>query len=583
MAILGLVIMGLTSGLNALAIQKLKPVFDELFKLLAQADEATKQVQMQRLLKVCLVLFGVFTAAAIGTGISSYLAAWSGQHLLRDLRRALFTRIERMPMAFFERQPAGVLISRISNDVQMLEATFSGDLANLVIGPLSGLGFLGLMAYSSWRLTLMMLIAVPTILGITKLLGTGVRRHAERAQEKIARLSGRIHEAVAGIRIVRVFGLEKAMEERFCAENEGALRERMRVFRLRAANRPATGLLSAGAVVATLILGGEEILAGRLDPSGLMTFLFLGVQAGNYLGKFSQQLLALQQSEGSAQRVLQLLESPVEPPDPPDALELPHIQGRLEFRDVCFAYEPDRPVLEDFNLTLEVGEHVALVGPSGSGKTTIANLAARLYDPDQGAVLVDGVDLRQVKRESYRAQVALVPQDTVLFGGTVRENIGFGRPDATEEEIIEAARAARAHDFIMSLPEGYDTELTDLGQNLSGGQRQRIAIARAFVRRPRILILDEATAQLDRENEAAIQESLSRLMVGCTTLIVAHRLSTIRNADRIIVLLEGRVVEEGTHDELLAAGGVYHRLYHAQAAEEATRTSEDRTAGNDDA
>jgi len=568
-AIVGLVVMAVTAGLNGLAIKQLQPVFEEIFKVLGQADAAGQEASMARLWAASVLLFAAFAAAALGAGLASYLAAWSGQFLLRDVRRVLFERVERMPMVFFERQPAGALISRLSNDVQMLETTFSGELANLIIGPLSGAVFLGLMFHTSWRLSLLMMVAVPTILCITRLLAAGVRRHAERAQEKVARLSSRIHETIAGIRVVRAFGLEQAMADLFERENAGSLRERLRVSRLRGINRPASGMLSAAAIVAALVLGGGEIMAGRVDPAGLMTFLFLAVQAGNYIGKFAQELLTLQQAEGSALRVLELLNEPLEPPDPPDAVQLTHVRGKIEFDNVRFAYDPERPVLDGFSLTIEPGEHVAIVGPSGAGKTTVANLAARFYDPQSGAIRVDGTDLRAVARLSYRLHVAFVPQDTVLFAATAKQNIAFGRQDATDDEITQAAIAAGAHDFVTALPRGYDTEFTDLGHNLSGGQRQRIAIARAFLRRPQILILDEATSALDRESEVTVQRALAHLMAGRTSIIIAHRLSTIRDADRIVVLLEGKVVEEGTHEQLLMARGVYHRLYYAQAEEEA--------------
>jgi ABC-type multidrug transport system fused ATPase/permease subunit len=302
-----------------------------------------------------------------------------------------------------------------------------------------------------------------------------------------------------------------------------------------------------------------------------MTFLFLAVQAGNYLSKFAQEILSLQQAEGSARRVLELLDEPPEPSDPDEATDIEEVKGQLVFENVTFAYQEGQPVLDGFSLTVEPGEHLAIVGPSGAGKTTVANLAARLYDPDGGRILIDGRDLKLVRRASYRRHVALVPQDTVLFAATVRENIAFGRPEASLEEVVDAAKAAGAHEFIAELPAGYETELTDLGQNLSGGQRQRIAIARALLRRPSILILDEATSALDRESEAAVQEALATLMAGRTAIIIAHRLSTIKHAYRIVVLLDGKVVEEGTHDQLLLARGVYYRLYHAQAEAEAAR------------
>jgi subfamily B ATP-binding cassette protein MsbA len=570
-ALVGLLVMTVTAGLNGLAIKQLQPVFESIFKALEDASPEDKAQHIAHLWYVSWILFAVFVAAALGGGVASYLAAWSGQNVLRDLRRALFQRLELMPMKFFERQPAGALISRVSNDTQMLENVFSGDLASLVISPLSALVCFGLMIHISWRLSLLMAVAVPTILIITRLLAAGVRRHAQRAQERVARLASRIHETVAAIRVVRVFGLESVMQERYERENQGTFRERLRVFRLRALSRPASGMLAAAGVVVGLVMGGREIVSGRTDAAALMTFLFLAVQAGNYLSKFAQEILSLQQAEGSARRVLELLDEPPEPSDPDEATDIEEVKGQLVFENVTFAYQEGQPVLDGFSLTVEPGEHLAIVGPSGAGKTTVANLAARLYDPDGGRILIDGRDLKLVRRASYRRHVALVPQDTVLFAATVRENIAFGRPEASLEEVVDAAKAAGAHEFIAELPAGYETELTDLGQSLSGGQRQRIAIARALLRRPSILILDEATSALDRESEAAVQEALATLMAGRTAIIIAHRLSTIKHAYRIVVLLDGKVVEEGTHDQLLLARGVYYRLYHAQAEAEAAR------------
>lgn len=566
----GMLVMGLTAGLNGLALKKLQPVFKAVFEALQHANAEQRAAQMHQLWHAAAVLFLAFTAASIGMALSTYIASWAGQSILRDIRAALFNRLQLVPIGFFDSRPVGELISRVSNDTQMLQRTFSGDLANLVVAPLTAAVFLGLMTSYSWRLSLLMLLVAPTVLGITKLLGTGVRKHARRAQEALARLAASIQETFLGVRVVRVFNLEETMSRRFGQENESTRRETLRVERLRALSRPLSGVLAALGIVATLVLGAHEIMAGRLDPAALMTFILMAVQAGNSLSKFTQEVLTLHHAEGAALRVVEWLDEEIETPDPPDAIELTQMAGELEFDEVSFAYEPGRPALDGFSLRIAAGEHVAIVGPSGAGKTTVASLAGRLYDPDAGSIRIDGIDLRRIRRASYRRFLALVPQDTILFSGTVRDNIRCARPDATDEEVVEAAKAAHAHEFISALPHGYDTELSALGYNLSGGQRQRIAIARALLRQPRLLILDEATSALDRESEAVVQESLARLMAGRTTIIIAHRLSTIRDAHRIVVMLDGRVVEEGTHEELMAAGGVYHRLYQAQAEAERT-------------
>ena len=529
-----------------------------------QADPSpvsrTKEQALSALLRATGILFGFFMAAAIATSMSFYIGEYISQRLLLSLRAAVFDHLQALSLSFFERHRTGELISRINNDTMVLQRIMGPNLGRLVVAPFAIVFSVLAMLLISPTLTLLTALIIPTVLLASGSLGRKVRTYARLVQEKFADLTAIIDETFLGIRVIKIFGMERLTQERFDDKNISVLKNEMRANRMRALNVILVGALTGGAVCTSLLAGAREIANGAADAAGLMGFILLMQTAASRLAYLSRTNLQLQQAEAAAARTLELLAVKPELLQAANPVPLDHVGGAISFCGVTFAYE-DTPVLHDVNLDIAAGEVVALVGPSGAGKTTIANLVARLYDADKGAVAIDGVDVRDMTFEALKTNMGIVPQETILFSASAKENISFGRPGAGDEEVFAAARAANAHDFISGLPEGYDTQVGERGAKLSGGQKQRIAIARALLRDPAILILDEATSSLDNESEAAIHRALQTLIKGRTTIIIAHRLSTIQNADRIIVLDRGRIIEQGKHDDLMSQGGLYRSLY----------------------
>ncbi len=544
------------------------------------APKDSPQWRWRMLLAACIVLVVAGTAAGLSDLVSTYLIQYTGQRLLLGVRQKLFEHLQTLPLSFFENQRSGDLISRLSNDTNVLQVLFSSQLSVLIAGPFTCLGLIILMVALNWRLSLATFALIPLVSAFATWLGGKVKRYSRGVQSRMADLAAFVEQTVSGMRIIQAFNMEPHVTGLFQETNRATYRTALRAARAHALNAPIALLLVTFGVVIALLIGGYEVIAGRMKAEDLVTFIVAMQLLETSVSRLSRLNLTLQQAAGACVRIWEILDTEPELTDAPDAEELTDVKGRVTFQQVTFSYNRSAPVLDHLNLDIRAGEVVAIAGPSGAGKTTLANLIPRLYDVSEGAVLVDGTDVRRVKRSSLRRFMSIVPQETLLFGTSVRENIAYGKPQATTEEIVAAARAAQAHGFISALPEGYETQIGERGVKLSGGQRQRIAIARALLRDPRILILDEATSSLDAESESAVQEALSRLLQGRTAVIIAHRLSTIRDADRILVMESGRIVEQGSHEQLMAAAGLYRALYETQLSEQKTPTSEEAPAAS---
>ncbi len=525
-----------------------------------------RDTRMETLWVIVLVFFVLNLIKNLSGYLQTVCTDYVQHSFIRDLRDRLYEKFTSLPLSFYHRHRAGELISRATNDVLVVNRSVNVSFTNLARDPVLIVMYLGMSLLLSWRLTLLALLVLPLSMAVIVRIGKILRRYSHRQQEKMANITTRLQETISGIRVVKAFTNEAQENARFRAESRRLFRDLFKISRMQRLSSPLTEQLSVLVGLFILWYGGRQVLTGdELPPQMFILFLFCVFSLGKPIKELSQVNNAIQEGMAAAERVFAVLDHPVEIAEREDAAELHDVRGEIELRDVDFSYDNGTPVLRDVDLVVSPGEVVALVGASGAGKSTLVDLIPRFYDATGGRVLIDGHDVRDLTLASLRGALGLVTQEVILFNDTVRNNIAYGLPDVSDEDVEAAARAANAHDFITRMPAGYGTLIGDRGVKLSGGQRQRLSIARAILKNPPVLILDEATSALDTESEMLVQEAIDRLVRDRTTVVIAHRLSTIRDADRIYVMQEGRVVQVGTHDELLAdADGPYRSLHDLQ-------------------
>lgn len=534
------------------------------FVIKDMVDQVLSEKNTTMLNWIVLSIIVVFVIRGIAYYGQSYLMNYVGQRVIIDIRKAVFEKLQRLSMSFYDKHKTGTIMSYVTNDVSALQSAMVDNVVEMITETVILVASIVMMIYLDWKLFLVTFATFPVVLFFIDSFGKRIRKSGSRIQEAAADITSVLQEVASSPRIIKSFVREGYEVDRFDKENMNNFRANMKYAQLSSTLTPTIEFVAAVGVSIILWYGGNSVINGSITAGSLVAFLTYAVNISNPIKRLSRVIGNIQKALAAAQRVFDVLDLPEDIKNAPDAKALPKVKGDVRFNDVSFAYNENEEVLSHVSFEVKPGEMVAFVGSSGAGKSTVASLLPRFYDAINGSITIDGQDIRKVTLDSLREQVGIVPQETVLFNGSVYDNILYGRLDATREEVEAAAKAANAHDFIMQLPDGYETMLGDRGMNISGGQRQRISIARAILKNPQILILDEATSALDTESERVVQEALDRLMVGRTSFVIAHRLSTIKNADKIMVLEKGQLIEQGNHDELMAMDGLYAHLYKIQ-------------------
>lgn len=542
-------LMAATNGATAFLV---KPFLDKIF--------FEKNATMLYMIPAGVILLYLFKG--VFDYLQAYLMGYVGQKIITDIRNLLFNCLQRQPLAFFDKTPTGVSISRVMNDVNLIQSTVSDAFAAILKDALTIVGLIGVVFYRDWVLAIIAFIVLPFAAYPIVVFGKKLRKISTKTQRSIAALTNFLHETITGQRIVKAFSMEEYENRRFHKENEALFNIILKRYKVRALSSPIMEALGGIAIAVIIWYGGREVISGHSTPGNFFSFTAALLMLYEPIKSLNKENHNIQQGLAASQRVFEIIDREPEIPEKPGAIELENVQGFIEFKGVFFKYE-DKMVLRNINLKINKNEVLAVVGQSGVGKTTLANLIPRFYDVTDGSIEVEGIDIRDVTISSLRKNIALVTQDVILFNDTIKNNIAYGVPQ-DPKRIEEAAAMAYAHDFIVRLPKGYDTNIGEKGIRLSGGEKQRIAVARAFYKNAPILILDEATSSLDVASEVEVQKAVDNLMKGRTTIIIAHRLSTVMGADRIVVLESGTIVQEGSHRKLIEADGPYKRLYELQ-------------------